>query len=188
MQELIRRIGRARPTIDNGMLRIGPRLDKSSRLDALLTGAASRALSLADAVVQLCRQDHANEALPVLRQLAEVAVAVRGTRSEEAAAGLLALWETPRWELLWPAEGFGPRAREAGLPEDESVRIETLCRDFTRANRAVIPWSHVFEENRHPGSDAATVLGLTASMLAQVLRGMHARWPDAFPETEDDAP
>jgi len=185
LQELIQRIGRARPTIDNGMLRIGPRLDKTSRLDALLTGTASRALSLADAVVQLCRQDHANEALPVLRQLAELAVTARATRTEERAGELLSLWEAPRWELLWPAEGLGARAREAGLPEGEITRIETLCRDFTRANRAVIPWSHVYEENQHPGCDAQTVLSLAAAMLAHVLLGLHARWPESFPKTEE---
>jgi hypothetical protein len=184
LQELIQRIGQARPTIDNGMLRVGPRLDKASRVDALLTGAASRALSLADAVVQLCRQDHANEALPVLRQLAEIAVAVRNTKTEERAAEILESWESPCWESLWPREGFPARAREAGLGEERISRLETLCRDFTRANRAVIPWSHVYSENQHPGADSATVLGLTSAMLGHLLLGLEARWPEAFPGAE----
>lgn len=184
MQELIERIGQARPTIDNGMLRVGPRLDKGSRVEALLTGGASRALSLADAVVQLCRQDHANEALPVLRQLAEIAVLMRAVRDEEGAEAVLAFWDAPRWEGLWSGDGFAARAVEAGLPADAAERVESLCRDFTRANRAVIPWSHVYERNQQHGADAGTVLALTARMLGEVLRALDARWPDAFPGAE----
>jgi len=166
------------------MLRVGPRLDKTSKVEALLTGGASRALSLADAVVQLCRQDHANEALPVLRQLAEIAVLMSSCTTDATAGPVLASWEESRWESLWPQEGFTARAREAGIPEDLTVRIETLCRDFTRANRAVIPWSHVFESNTQHGADSTTVLGLTSRLLGCVMRALNARWPEPFPETE----
>ncbi len=185
MQELIQRIGSVRPSIDSGMLRIGPRLDKGSKVEALLTGGASRALSLADAVVQLCRQDHANEALPVLRQLAEITVVLTICRSEETAGPILDSWENPSWESLWPAEGFSERARSAGFSEEIILGVGALCRDFTRANRAVIPWSHVFEANQKPGTDSSAVLGLTARLLGRVMRSLNAHWPEAFPGAED---
>lgn len=184
MQELIQRIGGARPSVDSGMLRVGPRLDKASRVEALLTGGASRALSLADAVVQLCRQDHANEALPVLRQLAEVTVAMAGCTSDDSAAAVLEGWENSRWETLWPVEGFAARAQASGLSEDAASRIEALCRDFTRANRAVIPWSHVYESNQQHGANATTVLMLTSQLLGHMMRALETHWPEAFPGAE----
>ena len=170
LQELIQRIAGARPSVDSGMLRVGPRLDKSSSVEALLAGGASRALSLADAVVQLCRQDHVNESLPLLRQLAEVAVVMHSARTEPAAAEIISLWENPRWEELWPASDFPARARGAGFSENTAQAVQSLCRDFTRANRALIPWSHVYESNQRPGTDSATVLGLTTELLDGMMR------------------
>lgn len=180
LQELIQRIAGTRPSVDSGMLRVGPRLDKSSRVEALLAGGASRALSLADAVVQLCRQDHVNESLPLLRQLAEIAVVMNLARTEPAAEETLSLWENPRWEDLWPPSDFPARARAAGFSEETARRVQSLCRDFTRANRAVIPWSHVYESNQRPGTDSATALQLTTELLDCMMRALESRWPDAF--------
>ncbi|MDE2293345.1 MAG: hypothetical protein KGL53_14785, partial [Elusimicrobia bacterium] len=83
-QELAQRVGRAKAVIDSGLCRVGPRLGRDDAQAAVLTGGASRALALSDAVVGLCGRDHPLEALPLVRQLAETAVELRWTAGDPA--------------------------------------------------------------------------------------------------------
>ncbi|MFH1723395.1 MAG: hypothetical protein ABII00_02115 [Elusimicrobiota bacterium] len=188
MQELIQKIGQAKAYIDNGMCRVGPRLRRGLRAESLMSGGAGRSLALADAVVQLCRQDHPNEALPVLRHLIEMAAVMRWVAvSEDAerdAAVVLDATDDARWEDLWSSERLLERARRGGIPEEEVRRVLALCGDFTRGGRAAVPWAHLFPENLHAGADARTVLSLTVRMMGHVLKALDTRWPAAFPGAE----
>jgi len=83
VEDLIQRVGQAKAFIDNGLCRVGPKLNPGHKTAALLTGGASRSLALSDAIVRLCRHDHPTEALPVLRQLVEVAITLRWAAAGE---------------------------------------------------------------------------------------------------------
>lgn len=185
MEDLIRRIGQVKALMDNGMCRVGPRLNKSGRADALFTGNASRSVGLADAVVQLCRQDHPNEALPLLRHLADTVTAmawVAAAPDPEARAGeVLGELAGPGGGEAWPAETLRERARQAGLPEGEVEDVLAAGREFPRTGRSALPWSHLFPENQHRGPDSGRVLGRAVRWMGRALKALDGRWPGIFP-------
>ncbi|TBR21766.1 hypothetical protein EPO15_09515 [bacterium] len=186
IDELERRIGMAKAVIDNGFCRVGPRLDRADAQGAALTGGASRALGLADALVGLCRRDHPAEAAVLLRQLADVAaevawVAADAARAPEALAALAA----PRWDALFDDARFKARAAAAGFPEADVSGVTGLAADFAAGNRQVAPWSHVYAENTRPAPDPARVMALAARMMGRVLKALEARWPGTFPGSEE---
>jgi len=184
MEEFIRQVGQVKARMDNGMCREGPRLDKGSRTEALLTGSASRCVGLADAVVQLCRQDHPNEALPILRHLADAVTAMAwvlaSAEPEARAAEVLEELGRSCAGQSWPPETLRERARLAGLPASELEDILSAGREFPHAGRAALPWSHVYADNQHRGLDSAAVLRLTVRWMARALKAMDSRWPGSF--------
>ncbi|MBI2362603.1 MAG: hypothetical protein HYV15_04395 [Elusimicrobia bacterium] len=185
-EELAQAVGRAKALIDNGLCRVGPRLDRGDAQAAVLTGAASRALALSDAAVRLCSGDHAAEALPLLRQLCETAVELRWTAGDAArAVGALAALESPRWQTLWDDAILRSRAGEAGVPEGDVSAVLGLAADFTGSNRAGAPWSHIFPASGRRAPEAARVLALTARFMGHALAGLEARWPGNFPGAEE---
>ena len=185
-EELEQRVGRAKAVIDNGLCRVGPRLDAHDDQAAALTGAASRALALADAVVRLCLEDHPAEALPLLRHLAETAVELRWIAADPSrAAAALAALRSPRWDGLWDDDRLASRAREAGMAEEDVASVRALALDFVAGNRTGAPWSHIFAANGHPTLEAGRVLALAARLMGHVLEGLDARWPGAFPGAEE---
>lgn len=193
MEDLIQRVGKAKAFIDNGMCRVGPKLDKDRKGDALLSAASSRAISLADAVLQLCRHGHANEALPLLRHLAEAAVWMRWLASsgeadlaDGRARRLAEELRTPQWEGLWSAPRLRQRLREAQMSdaEAEAEVLINACYDFVHGNAAVVPWNHVFSETQHAGARPEDVLRLTAFWMSHAVKALDARWPGQFPGAE----
>lgn len=186
LPELEQRVGRAKAVIDNGLCRVGPRLDSRDAQAAALTGAASRAIALADAVVRLCLGDHPAEALPLLRQLAETAVDLRWTAEDPARAPALPGEREPaRWDGLWDDERLCARAREAGMAGDDVSAVLGLAEDFAAGNRAGAPWSHIFPANGRPAPEPGRVLALAARFMGHVLAGLDARWPGIFPGAEE---
>jgi hypothetical protein len=192
MDDLIRRIGLAKVIIDNGMCRVGPQLDAASAVDQQLVRGAGRAIQLSDAVVALCRQGHANEALPIVRQLCETAASLcwlaaaldAGARSSGARAEELAReWEGSKWSMLWPEERLLRRAREGGLAEDAHA-VLGLCREFVQGGPLTLPWAHRFGWGRLECLLPRTVLGRAASIMAHVLQALELRWPGGFPGAE----
>lgn len=186
IDELERRIGMAKAVIDNGFCRVGPRLDRADLQGAALTGGASRALGLADAVVGLCRRDHPAEAAVLVRQLAETAADVAwaardASRAEAALSGL----EAARWDALFDEARWRARASEAGIPEADVAAVAALAADFLAGNRAVAPWSHIYPQNSRPAPDPVRVMALTARLMGRVLAALEARWPGTFPGAEE---
>ncbi|MFA6030970.1 MAG: hypothetical protein WC969_14030 [Elusimicrobiota bacterium] len=183
MEELIRKVGRVKVLIDNGMCRVGPRLDSASALDAALVRGAGRALLLSDAVVALCRAGRPHEALPLLRQLAAVAAAMRWiplAQSDERARAVSSEWGCSRWDALWSDEALRERARTAGLAEDAEAVLSS-CREFAVGGDSTLPWAHVFPENRRESLAPERVLELAGRLMGHVLRGLDARWQGDFP-------
>lgn len=186
IDELERRIGLAKAVIDNGFCRVGPRLDRADLQGAALTGGASRALGLADAVLGLCRRDHPAEAAILVRQLAETAAeaawaAADPARAPEALAALAA----PRWDALFDEARWRSRAAAAGFPAADVEAVSALAADFLAGNRAGAPWSHVYSQNARPAPDPARVLALTARLMGRLVAALEARWPGAFPGAEE---
>lgn len=186
IDELERRIGMAKAVIDNGFCRVGPRLDRADAQGAALTGGASRALGLADAVIGLCRRDHPAEAAVLVRQLAETAADVAwAARDAARAPEALAALEAPRWDGLFDEARFKSRAAEAGFPEGDVTAVLSLAADFLAGNRAVAPWSHIYAQNTRPVPDPELVLALTARLMGRVLTALEGRWPGTFPGAEE---
>ncbi|HBL17436.1 MAG: hypothetical protein A2X36_12625 [Elusimicrobia bacterium GWA2_69_24] len=188
MEDAIRNIGKAKALVDNGLCRVGPRLRAECRSEGLLAGGASRAIVLADAILRLCQQDHPNESLPLLRELAEVAALMGALAAapdpEAEAEAALAEAGGLRWEALWPSERFAGRARAAGVSEADARRLLEACGDFRLAGRSAAPWSHVFPENQRRGPGALELLDLAIRLMGTVLRALDSRWPGAFPPLE----
>jgi hypothetical protein len=183
MDELIRKIGLAKIVIDNGMCRVGPGLAPGSAVDAQMVMGAGRAIVLSDAVVALCRQGRTNEALPLLRQLAEDAIGMRwlaADADEEKAKALSKEREEAAWGTLWPEERFLLRAEACGLSREAAAVID-LCREFVLGGATTLPWAHVFAEAQRESMKPGSVLGPTALLMGHVLAALDGRWPGAFP-------
>lgn len=186
IDELERRIGMAKAVIDNGFCRVGPRLDRADAQGAALTGGASRALGLADAVVGLCRRDHPAEAAALVRQLAETAADVAWAAADAGRApAVLAALEAPRWDALFDEARLRERAAAGGFPEADVAAVSALAADFLAGNRAVAPWSHVYPQNNRPVPDPELVMRLTARLMGRVLAALERRWPGTFPGSEE---
>ncbi|MFH2203608.1 MAG: DUF5677 domain-containing protein [Elusimicrobiota bacterium] len=188
VEDLIQRVGQAKAFIDNGLCRVGPKLKPGHKLEALLAGGASRALALSDAVVRLCRHDHSTEALPLLRQLTEVAVVLRwaaaGDDAEERAKTALKEMAAARWDTLWPAERVSERAAQAGISQQDLGVVLEGSVDFVVGNSTGAPWSHIFTENQRPAADPQAVLAAAVRMMGHVLRAMDVKWAGDFPGAE----
>ena len=185
MQELISRVARAKAFIDNGMCRVGPGMDEAGAGDALLVRGAGRAIVLADAIVALCRQDHPEEALAVLRQLAETAVSLRwlAAMPEQRAQSLESDLQSVRWENLWKEERFLARARETGL-ESEAKEALAYCIHFVRGGRVTLPWGHRFSPKQEAELHVEEVLRRADTWLNLVLKALDVHWPGSFPGAE----
>jgi hypothetical protein len=180
----IRRITQIKAVIDNGLCRIGPRLDSRQKSDSILVGNASRAVILSDGVVQLCRSDHPNEAVLLLLSLAGSVAGLRwvleGAEAEQRAEMLIGEMREPAESVLWPAARLRRRAEEAGLPAADIEKVLALGRFPMLAGRSGLPWSHVFKENAEAGTDSATVLDLACRLMDHALQGLASRWPGNF--------
>lgn len=181
----IERIGQAKAYIDKGLCRVGPKLEAADSASSFLAAGASRSLALADAAAGLCRGNRPAEALPLLRHLAEIAVAMNWvaacpSRVGEAEKDL----HGEDWQTLWPSGRFLKRAEEAGMKTDDLKRIVGSAADFIRAGLDGAPWTHVFEKNKHAAVESAAVLRLVVRMMGRVLQALEKRWPKSFPGAE----
>lgn len=187
MDEWIRRIGRAKASLDNGFSRVGPGLGGSDRVEGALLGAAGRLASLSNAAVLLCKHHHADDAAPLVRSLVTSALAMRWIVSESRGrpwgeiAGMLETLEPARF---WADEAWADRMSRAGLGAGElsSLRgaLSELDRSHWRAPRGGLPWAHVFSSGSVPGPGAERVLGLIVLAMGHALRALDERWPGAF--------
>jgi hypothetical protein len=184
MNELIKNVGLAKVRVDAGFSRVGRRLKADDPADRALMLLAARAVSTGNALVVLCRDGHSNEALPLLRALAEFASSMRWIAAAETgprARVALAELESPRWEGLWPDAPLKERAEAFGVPVWAAAAALGSAPDFARGNAQGLPWGHIFAEGTLPGRKAEETLAAAAVWLALALEALDRRWPGDFP-------
>ena len=189
---LVRRVGEMKAVMDNGFSRVGPNLDAKDPVQGWLQGAGSRSIALADAVVQLCRRGHANEAGPVLRGLIETVAALAWVAAADGSKRLAEYRTQTKgadWATLWDLGRLAERLRAGGLPAATAEGWLEALRGHpakhVTASSAGLPWCHVYPENKEPGPEPETMLVLAADALSLALDGLHRRWPEAFPKREE---
>ncbi|MEK7383739.1 MAG: DUF5677 domain-containing protein [Elusimicrobiota bacterium] len=183
MKELLACIGLAKVRVDAGFSSVGRRLSSTDPADRVLMTLAARAISSGNALMVLCREGHANEALPLLRAAAECALSMRWV-SADAAGRAEAAWtglETARWETLWPETRAQERAQSFGVPAWAADAALGSAQDFARGNAAGLPWGHVFSGSQLSGRKPEEVLAAMAVWLSLVLEALDRRWPGEFP-------
>jgi hypothetical protein len=183
MKELLACVGLAKVRVDAGFSRIGRRLSATDPADRVLMTLAARAVALSNALMVLCREGHANEALPLLRAVAECALSMRWVSADEvgrAAEAWMEL-ETARWETLWPEARAQERAQSFGVQDWATFAAFGSAQDFMRGNAAGLPWGHIFSDAQLLGRKPEEVLAAAAAWLSLVLEALDRKWPGEFP-------
>jgi uncharacterized protein DUF5677 len=184
MNDLIKTVGLAKMRVDAGFSRVGRRLKAEDPADRALMLLAARAVSTGNALMLLSRDGHPNEALPLLRAIAEFSSAMRWIAAAETgprARVALAELDAPRWEGLWSDARLKERAEDFGVPVWAAAAALGSAADFSRGNAQGLPWGHVFAEGTLPGRKAEETLAAAAVWLALALEALDRRWPGDFP-------
>ena len=184
MNELIKTVGLAKMRVDSGFSRVGRRLKAEDPADRALMLLAARAVSTGNALMLLCRDGHPNEALPLLRAIAEFSGSMRWIAAAETgprARAALAELDAPRWEGLWLDARLKERAETFGVPVWAAAAALGSAPDFSRGNAQGLPWGHVIADGVLPGRKAEETLAAAAVWLALALEALDRRWPGDFP-------
>lgn len=188
MKNLITLTGLAKTRMDAGFSRVGRRLSASDPADRALMIMAARAIAQANAVMALSERGLANEALPILRGLAEVCLAMRWVAEKDsggrATEALLEL-QDPDWETHWPSARLRERAGAYAVPGEFLEAVLGSAADFARGSAQGLPWGHVFADATRPGRRAEDVLPAAAVFLGHALKSLDSRWPGEFPGAEE---
>lgn len=186
MKQHVKLVGQAKAVIDRGFSRVGRTLDPKDPAQKVLMGLAGRAISLANAVAHLCLNNHANEALPLLRTLLGISLVMRAVAEKGSEAALEHLREQahPSWDSLFGTGSLKKWVRGGDFPDTLLKALSSSAEDYFRANAAGLPWSHVFAENCHAGRTSEDVLKMTAEVMGHVVSALNRRW-DKFPGAEE---
>ena len=188
MKDLLALTGLAKTRMDAGFSRVGRRLSASDPADRALMIMAARAIAQANAVMALSERGLANEALPILRGLAELCLMMRWVAEKESTAravGTLGELQDPDWETHWPSARLRERAEVYGVPGEAVEAVLGSVADFARGSAQGLPWGHVFAEATRPGRRAEEVLPATAIFLGHALKALDSRWPGEFSGAEE---
>lgn len=188
MKDLILLTGLAKTRMDAGFSRVGRRLSAADPTDRALMIMAARVIAQGNAVCALSERGLANEALPLLRGIAELALMMRWVAEKESTArAVLALGELqdPDWETHWPSARLRERAEAYAVPDAALEAVLGSVADFARGSAQGLPWGHVFADAMRPGRRAEDVLPATAVFLGHALKALDARWPGEFPGAEE---
>jgi len=188
MKNLIALTGLAKTRMDAGFSRVGRRLSASDPADRALMIMAARAIAQANAVTALSERGLANEALPILRGLAEVCLTMRWVAEKDSTAravGALAELQDPDWETHWPSARLRERAEAYSVPGEFLEVVLGSVADFARGSAQGLPWGHVFSDATRPGRRAEEVLPATAVFLGHALKSLDSRWPGEFSGAEE---
>ena len=188
MKELIALTGTAKARVDAGFSRVGRKLSASDAAEKALMILAARAIAQGNAVMALAERGLANEALPILRGLAEMALTMRWISEKDSAARAAEAMKElhdPDWETHWPSARLRERAAAYGVPEASVKVVLDSAADFARGSAQGLPWGHVFAESTRPGRGAEEVLTAAAILLGHALKSLDARWPGEFPGADE---
>jgi len=188
MKDLIALSGLAKTRVDAGFSRVGRRLSAADPADRALMIMAARAIAQANAVTALSERGLANEALPILRELAEVCMTMRWVAEKDSTAravGALSELQDPDWETHWPSARLRERAEAYAVPGEALEAVLGSVVDFARGSAQGLPWGHVFADATRPGRRAEEVLPTLAVYLGHALKALDLRWPGEFPGAEE---
>ncbi len=188
MKDLITLTGLAKVRIDAGFSRVGRKLTPNDPVDRALMIMAARAVSQANAVMALSERGLANEALPILRGLAEISLMMRWVAEKDSAlraVGTLSELQDPDWETHWPSARLRERGEAYSVPREAIEAVLGSAADFARGSAQGLPWGHVFADATRPGRRAEDVLPAAAVFLGHALKALDGRWPGEFPGAEE---
>lgn len=183
-EDWIQRVGLAKAAMDNGFSRVGPSLSSDEPWQQILLGAAARMVRFSNAIVVLCKQDHAREALPLLyatTAIAEMMGRVGFASGEEMERVLDDIRQVERggpWE-----QQPTPSHQEEALEEQRRWLFEQCSLyEMVRLQEGPsgLPWGHLFPTVRRRPLTPERVLEATVLALECCLRALGARWPGAF--------
>lgn len=175
-------LGKAR--IDNGLSRLGRRIDSKNPVDCALLLFAARAVASSNAAALLVAHGYEIEASLVLRVLGELAIWMRWIMEKDntARAGTaLREIEEPGWQFHWEKKGSIKRATHLDFEPflQEALSGFHLARFHSKAGH--VPWDHLVHKEFPSALSGAQATRAAALFLAHVLEALNARWPDYFP-------
>lgn len=188
MKDLIALTGIAKTRVDAGFSRVGRKLTAGVAADRALMILAARAIAQGNAVTALSERGLANEALPILRGLAEITLMMRWISekdSDKRADAALSELQDPDWETHWPSARLRERGEAYEVPAAAMETVLGSAADFARGSAQGLPWGHVFAEATRPGRRAEEVLPAAAVFLGHALKALDGRWPGEFPGAEE---
>ncbi|MBI5246438.1 MAG: hypothetical protein HY923_04605 [Elusimicrobia bacterium] len=180
--------GLAKTRVDAGFSRVGRKLSPNDPADRALMIMAARAIAQANAVMALSERGLANEALPILRGLAEICLMMRWVSEKDStsrAVAALSELQDPDWETHWPSVRLRERGEAYDVPAAAIEAVLGSVADFARGSAQGLPWGHVFAEATRPGRKAEEVLPAAAVFLGHALKALDSRWPGEFPGAEE---
>lgn len=184
MKDLIAVAGRAKQRVDTGFSRVGKKLKAGDLVEKSMMVLSARAISTANAAAILCREGQPNEALILLRAVAELSILMRWISAGDAAARAAEVWpklQAPRWDAWLTDDVARGRAKEFFTPDWAVAATFDSAPDFVHGNATGLPWGHVFGSDLPPGRSSEAVLAAVSIWLALVLEALDRRWPGEFP-------
>lgn len=180
-------LGLAKARIDNGFSQVGKKLASSDPAHRALMLLASRAVAVSNALMLLSTNNHANEGLPLLRSLLQLAVEARWIAekdSRERASDFFERHKDAEWDRIWSGPQLKERMRALGFQKELEERALTSCFHHLHANAQGLPWGHVFEENAGKGVSGEESLAAASAIMGHVVKALDLHWPEKFPGAE----
>lgn len=187
MKEALQRLGRAKTVIDRGFSRLGPELKADDAADRALMLLSCRSVAVSNALMVLVQHNHANEALPLLRSLLELAAGMRWIAAADSAArakDFLEEYARPQWDGIWSDRRIRERCAAVGFPDPVREKVQGWCRAHQWGNAAGLPWAHVFAAPQPPDAPASEVLEAAVALMGEAVAALERRWPGRFPTDE----
>lgn len=187
MKTHVELLGLAKARIDNGFSQVGKGLRSEDPAHRALMLLASRAVAVSNALMLLSMNNHANEGLPLLRSLLQLAVEARWISEKDSRAraeDFFARHKDAEWDRIWSGADLRRRMRELGFQRDLEERALMSCYDHVHANAQGLPWGHVFQENAGKGVSGEEALRAAGAIMGHVVKALDLHWPEKFPGAE----
>jgi hypothetical protein len=187
MKLYIELLGLAKSRIDNGFSQVGKRLSADDPAHRALMLLASRAVAVSNALMVLSMQNHANEGLPLLRSLLQLAVEARWIAEKDSAARAADLFERHKdaeWDRIWSSAQLRERMKHLGFQKALEESALMSCYDHLHGNAQGLPWGHVFAAHARPGVSGEDALRAAAAIMGHVVKALDLHWPEKFPGAE----
>ena len=167
MKKYTELLGYAKAHIDHGFSQVGKKLAPADPAQRALMLLASRSVAVGNALMLLALNHHANEGLPLLRSLLQLAVEMRWIAAGDGAVRAREFFEGHKdvdWERFWSTSRLRERMHQLGFQKSLEERTLLSCYDHLHANAQGLPWGHVFEDNAQKGASGDDVLRTAAAV------------------------